>query len=311
MIDSLYKATATRKNTSILKVEQALHVALIKGVLYKADVPGFPEIYFVAGRTADTNLIPVFNHPLTFTNPSTKQPVTVIDVRAWSNQILPKDPEAPVNVPSNGPVGVLVKVACLQTIWLRGDRTLFTEFSDLPTKVYATWVGEEIGRRLVLDAVVQLDVSILAGWFYSCQFYPEGSVSEEDQYAKAMRVARVTGSRPDRVLELVTEAGYISDPADFVATLVKLLPNPRVQNLDLQLLYAVIVGSWFGSPAAREQAAIALEYPPMFIALLQTAASERGFQKTKLGDLALRFDRNNALKNFLQSFQGLMDNGGV
>jgi hypothetical protein len=62
----------------------------------------------------------------------------------------------------------------------------------------------------------------------------------------------------------------------------------------------------YGMNGVKDVMAVAIEFPPTFLAIVHTAINDRGYNKTPLTVAAKPFDRNGAFKDFNLAFDGLL-----
>ena len=62
----------------------------------------------------------------------------------------------------------------------------------------------------------------------------------------------------------------------------------------------MLLSSWYGENS-NETISIALEHPPTFVILIYNAMTEKGYQKSMLGQMLGRSDRDNDAKAFIQT----------
>jgi hypothetical protein len=217
----------------------------------------------------------------------------VIDSRATKK--FDRDGVLYVSAPSD--FNFAKREAILTYLWAQGA-VAFSQLGELPIRVYARWVSEGIVRRLGLDPMDQLRVSVLAAYFYLCGFSPE-PLSEGQQIGVSNLISRAVGLPVNHVLPVVQTAGHITDLKDFVEKL-KMAEgaSPRLEQLNVALIYTLLNGSWFGARKGLI-VATALEYPPTFLAMLLTAYTDRSYHSSFFARTAQLADKGLLHKQFV------------
>ncbi len=202
----------------------------------------------------------------------------------------------------------------LSELWRHGQvvRDLFALNNIVPL-VYSRLLAESIVRRLALNPMDQQGLMILSCYYYFCQFQNTERLMENQVVRMATKIATITRINAQTVLETLDklkleDGSYkaIGNIDDFVKTLQSVLTSPRLQLLNVGLLYASIGGVWFGANA-RENVAISLEYPPYFIALAYAALTDRSYHGALFTKLVEQCNRHNAGTDFVRSLANLLE----
>lgn len=288
------------------RVVRQVEMAKATGDLIANALPDVPQLFIVAGKNPAMSVIPPFSHPLTIGSGTNRY--TVIDLRPYNAQILFGEH---VRLPKDGQVGLLVKQALLQIIWQSGRHSDLSAFSDLPLGIFASWVSEGISRRVGLDANTLMSLTALTGWYYQCLFMPapSGELDDRVKMTHATKISRTLGIKLDLVSELINTHGFIDNSTSYINA-AKQLGSTRLNELSTALFFTILAGSWFGSASARETVAVALEYPPTFIAMVHTAINEKMYRKSPITETSVRFNRRNAFPQFNLSFSAMVSSAG-
>lgn len=291
----------------------ALNQAHFSDDLYK--LKGYPQIVAVVKGDLALEAIPPFVHPLVINESQTQRPdyksTIAVDLRPFSNRILVDRENKTVEVMDDGPAGILVKQAILQIIWQQSQRRVADDVTDLPMTVFSRWISETMARKFNLPPLVQMDVAVLAAWWYYCQALSADRVKdlEEIRYNVAPRITRsVRTTTMNRVQELLANVGVLTNISSFIEELHK-LGNLRLNEMNLTAFYTAITGSWFGGPNVREVVQIATEYPPYFVALVHSAVNEKMYNKTPLATIVLQAKKDQ-LNGFNMAIKLLLESAG-
>lgn len=304
MFKSPYSTTVTSGHR-INNIQTQLSQALVEDRLFHPVVPGVSSLYAVYGKDPITQQIDAFTHPINITRQSTE--LTVIDLRSYGNQVTPV--EQGLQVAKIGAAALLVKQALLQIIWQKSPES-FQPLVDLPLAVYASWIGGSVSRHLNLDAATSIDVRILAGWFFMCQFLDQADYDrqngEDFLASKATKVARNLRVPIENVLGAINRVGFLGNLSAFAEAL-RTHGSTRLDRMNVLMLTQMLGGSWFGSANSREMVSVALEFPPMFYGIVHSAATEAFYKKAIIAEVTLKQQYRDNFKRFDMAMLQLLD----
>lgn len=252
--------------------------------------------------------VPQFGHPLMLEHFGKRY--VVIDARPFIRQ----SQTGEIKVASSTEYRFLLTRGLLMQAWLAGEQADMVNVGDIAPKVFSRFLSEGIVRRLGLSPSDQLRLTVLSAFFYFCQFSPQLAYGEDDQVKLAQRISRLTTINVERVLEvfhiLVDEETLpaIGNMSDYCEAARRVCESPRLQSLDLRLLYATVGGGWFGANA-RENVAVALEYPPTFLAMVYMALTDRSYHKAFFTQLVEQVDRSGLGKTFVMRLTTFLEPG--
>lgn len=263
--------------------------------------PEMPWLVAVLGK--ESVEIPTFNHPITMTDPNRGTKV-VVDLRSYGRllEILPDR----VRVAQYGGAALTINRAILQYEWRADTADEFVDASDMPIAVYSRWLADQLSRGLALDALQQQRLPVLFAYFYYAQFMADGELTPTMAQRLAPKIARTL-----RIRDVTTVLQNIpSTLPTNVTQLVALLSSGeygiRLESLSIGVFWQVTTSGMYGIMNAAEVMAVAIEYPPTFLAIMHAALNDRGYNKTPLTNAAKPYDRNGAGKQFNQAFDGLL-----
>lgn len=171
--------------------------------------------------------------------------------------------------------------AALSKLWNEAGSTGFASLGDLPATVFTRLVTDSITRRLGLEPIIALNLSVCTAFYYYSLFRTEASPSESEFRILTAKIHRLTRVPLDTIERLLDGRPYAKTLADYCSLAQTAVETPRLSSLNPGLLVTMLGGVWFG-PSAREIIAGAVEYPPYFIALCYMAATDRSYRKTHL-----------------------------
>ena len=167
-------------------------------------------------------------------------------------------------------------------------------------RVYASWIGFEISKRLALQPQQQNEMIIYFAYFWLTRNFNTRALHQNDYTFIVNSIARYFGFRMDEVQN--TLAGFqLEVPAhldDFCKKIQSINENPKLRDLSAALVMTMLFGSWMSSLNPRELVAVAIEYPPLFMMMMYRGLNERSFKKAKIADLTLRLLDVNNQKSF-------------
>lgn len=182
--------------------------------------------------------------------------------------------------------------------------------SDFPAKVFINWISSAVSLRLGLDfgqvAILRSLTAIYYIQLFGALTNPE-DLQEVDRILT--RAARYLPGVDSGTLQRVAgEIPTLNTIADFIAWVHRVIDSPRIEQLTVAVLYTGLGFSW--GPAYREAVAVALEYPPIFLALVYSSTIERSYSTTGLGKTIQRTAQRNADKDYVKNLKHLIDHKG-
>lgn len=199
-----------------------------------------------------------------------------------------------------------VLYARLTELWYTKGRSMQVDLLNLgqfPAKIFASWLSGAV-QRLDLDLGQITQFRILASVYYIQLYTP---LSEHPTHDEVERIlARVSKLLP--AIDIYTLENFfdgkiprLNNIFDFVKWVVEKLDTPRLEKLTPDFFYTAL-GFNFG-PEFREQVAVALEYPPAFLSMVNTACTERTYQKSGLGRIIETLIKKQDDKEFVKNLK--------
>lgn len=246
--------------------------------------------------------VPLFAHPISFTTVH-KTTVTVADVRSFTR--LTRDNQVVISSPLDYQFTVLRAV--LSHRWL--DDLNYRDLANLgviPMRIFSQWLTNVITTRLGLNPDIQIRVAVIAAYYYQCLFIKDdkGVIDEREKQKIALLIARATFADVKNVFDIIDNVGTITNVTELVHALVTHSNSMRFENFNLEFLYTVLNGSWFGANS-KEVLAAALEHPPTWIALSWVCLTERGYKNTKIGQILYNV-KSDEIDAFVKNVMGLV-----
>lgn len=201
-----------------------------------------------------------------------------------------------------------VLTAKLTKLWVQGDASVrhdFLNVGDFALKSFTSWVCSALALRLGLDfSQTTMLRALTTIYFLQLHEVVSSHTTPLEQDRIMVRAARaLVGMDPITLNAAVGQIPPLKDIKDYVAWVKKVLNTPRVEDLTVGFIY-IALGASYG-PAYREAVAVALEYPPTFIAMVYTAVNDRGYSKTGLGKVVERVISRDNHKEFIKNVNNL------
>ena len=302
MIVSPYDTTACR-HYPLGDLRKALAVAKTLNLLY-SDYEQFGGVQIVTTIKNTAHKIPPFSHPVCFEDVyGNKQ--YAIDARAFT--AIRPDGSSKLMIRNQADFNLLVSRAILQKAWDAEHYNDIRNISSITGSVFTRWISETLAKQYMLQPDVQLKLTLVTAFFFICQFIPKELYDENNLLKHANAVSRITGVELKLCEEVLDGAPHLEDLKAYCDFIVNENYSVRLDKLSPAMVIAWMASSWLG-PQSRELIAVSLEHPVTFTTLIYSAISERGFQKTRLGDLLLRsFDKGDNFKQFVKNFDRVVE----
>lgn len=248
---------------------------------------------------------PPFAQPLTKTQIPTLESDVVLDGR----QLLRADGQA-VKLDT---LNHAILTANLTALWITGGlafRKDMLNLGDFPAKVFGQWLSQALTLRLSLDLgqAAMLRAVTVVYYIQLFQPLPENATDDDRDKILVRAVRSIPGVDYDTLLSVLGPIPRMNELADYVAFVKKVIDSPRTEQLDVSLIYTALGYSW--GPQYREAVAVALEYPPVFFALVTTTCKQRSYSKTGLGKIIERVVKRDDDREFVKNVNHLTGSVG-
>lgn len=230
----------------------------------------------------------------------------VIDARSFTR----KDNQLPNEIVINNQTQYefSLRLAELTAYWVNNEnsRIDLMRTGDLPASVFISWISQAISYKLGLDEETSRKLQIITGVYYAHLYHGSEVTSDREKEKIGMLVNRWTRHPIDIVLSVVADVEYMNDIHDYVKEVKKAFSsNTRISQVNVGLLFTALGNSWFGFGAV-ELVAVSMEYPPIFLAIVEAALNSKVWKKTAISRVTERFDRGNVGKDFTRKLSGLV-----
>lgn len=199
--------------------------------------------------------------------------------------------------------------ADLTTLWFRDGAPFRKDLLNLgqfPIKVFTNWIGNRIALGLTLDFGQASIVKAMLGVYYIqlCTPLSDHPTGEEIERLIIRAARNVPGVDANTLAGVLGDIPKLTDLKSFTDWVHVRLDTPRSEQLNVGFLYTALGFSW--GVQYREMVAIALEYPPTFIALLYSSVNDRGYKKTSLGKTVENLTSRNEDHEFIKNVNHLI-----
>lgn len=254
--------------------------------------------YFLTPNDTTT---PPFGHPLKIE--LHKDSCYVMDVRSFTRLNAQRD----IVIASPFEYRFAGHRLALQTIWAKESPRLIWNLGTFQMTIFARWVSENIRRNMAIEPETQLNVAIIAAYYYFCMCddTTDERYDEEDMYRICSIIARSTFSQSDYVHALIGEEVVCRSVDNLIEMIKRLGGSLRLSRFSVENIYSILGGTWFGSNY-REIVGIAIEHPPTFVAMLYNALNDRGVKKSGLATVALTLEKSPDSRAFTANFIRLL-----
>jgi hypothetical protein len=288
----------------VAKTQAQLKAANAMGALHYAA----PAMVVVQDGDNFRNNIPGFVHPMLVdpkVNPESdaSRPALATDVRpfgAWN-----RNQDAFI-VRDKSQMDMAMLRLRLSSIWLTEERSYLRNLSPIPVKMFSSWISESLQRKFFLEPLEQMHLSVLAGILYNSNFTDAKELDEGDKVRLAGSLSRDLGIEVKEILPILDEYPVIHGVDEFCKAAAK-LGGVRLAELNRGMLFACVVGSWYGYNY-KEVMAVALEHPPTWLAVVFSAGTDRSYRATGLFKLFERSHRGGSDQLFFGGLRKLLDN---
>lgn len=282
-----------KQRISTTYVNRGYHAADIKNAAMTymlknqaALVPAFKgttKICFISGRDAD---VPKFRSPYWIdkaddNNPHKDTNYLIIDMRSQTNS-----------------EQALTRLfATLTAGWedVAVNETYQT-FTALPLRTFAQWVARSLSVRFDFSLEEQNRAAIYAALYYLCLGSSVTELFNSRNEAKTVAKLAAATNLPATLVQEVcanTDSDLFGDDDEptSIYVLIALLQSISPQTkavVSLPSLLAVTNRSWVGDNGPT-LCTLALEYPPVFLALVYSAVKDNSYQQTTMAKLLKEF----------------------
>lgn len=272
------------------------------GVLRKSPVGGGRNKILLV--TQDNKSVPPFAHPII-----TKDLIltrgdsyaAVIDARGVTRI----NRETGVLMPTSDFIFAENRAFLSLVAWAEGNSRDLLTLGDLPMRVFSAILSENVGRRDNLTPETIEYLRVVAAYFYIGLHYDSLPVDEVSIGGYSRVISRAVSIPIPVVESIIKEMPHLTDLERYTVVISTSGVSERLSRYNAGMLINWLGGMWFG-PNAAEVAAVALEHPPTFVAMLYSSVIDNSFRKTMMRQITDRIDRKGELgATFIKNMRNL------
>lgn len=191
----------------------------------------------------------------------------------------------------------------LQATWQQEGPNALLRLGTFQVKLFTSWVTEQISRRFGLDGEQQMTLSVVVAYYYLSLFTHHKDI---DRDRTAIIISRALNLSLAYVQTHLTRIDVVRNAPELLEQLPEVLMSTRIAGLSLDVLIAMLSGTWFGANNTYLIAS-AIEYPPTFITLAYLALTDKSTKISGLAKLAQRYEREQSCKEFITLTSRLLE----
>lgn len=182
----------------------------------------------------------------------------------------------------------------------------FYRLGDIPIKTFVRWITLAISQRFNLGLEYQLRLQVICAYYYHALQSGEVNMDDSTKVRLSQSISRVVSVPPDVVMEVGDKLGKLENGDDLAHAIAEHSGSVRLAKLKFTDLYMLIAASWVGTNS-RENAGVALEHFPTFIAMVYSALGEKSYRKTRITQRAETAGRQADHRQFVQQVYRLVE----
>lgn len=256
--------------------------------------------------------VPLFTQPLLVnTNPvhnQTDDNRFVVDCRPFTgtNNLGQTDIKKPSQYKNNLIIGGL------SHFWYFGGEKELASINKFPVKVFSSWITSALAKRLNVDEIAQVKTNAIIAYYFCCLFedfepYGEQKYLDDDHaYVIGIKVAHATSLKVYDAVDLIKQIPTMSNINDLVSALKNHGGTERYKQLNTGFLYTLLGRSSMNGMSSDSIIAC-LEYPPIFLAMMYIAATERGYNKSDIGGMVYNLRNSEDVKHFCIAIRNILN----
>lgn len=234
--------------------------------------------------------LPPFVYPISVINYK-REPVTIFDQRTYFN----KDGRN-INVPE---YNLMLLASILQQDMQKNNMTLVKTVRPYTIKAFANAMGGAIGGAVTLDLVQRLTLRIILAHYYVCL---TESPSIDYMFVSQNAISRALRIPQTQVVDVISELGYLGSITDLLNA-IKTHPTLfALSRLDMAGLVAAGSMIFFSTSGFKMLMGAALELPTLFTAICFSAATQRIYHNTRVGQ-ELDTKNDTSVTNFIKTVE--------
>lgn len=306
--------TTVLKDVNITEIKHSIEQYLFNRDVITSPLLGVmdhvPNNILVINDATQTNNIKLFSCPMVINtnngNSTTDQKI-VIDARS----LTAKQRDGSIKVMKPHVYQNLLVTGLLTHQWYFNGVSKFNSISKYPTKLFSNWLTSVVAKKLNIDEIAQVRANAIFAYFFLCQFenvppYNANEyLSEEKAYSFAIKVSYATGLNTVAALDIIQNIPTMQTVHDLDQALKEHGGSERFKHFNAAYLYTLIARTSFHG-VHPDLVYAAVEYPPILYMFIFIAATEKGYNKSDIGNIVYSHKNNPDLAHFLQVMKTLI-----
>lgn len=306
--------TTPLKDVNITDIKHGIEQELImnKSSLFPLlDIMGNrPDSILVLNDASSTSNIKLFSCPMmvnTNNGNTTDDQQVVIDCRGLTS----KQRDGSIKVLKPHVYQNMLITALLTERWYFDGPNRFASIAKYPTKLFSNWLTSTVARKLNIDEYAQVRANTIFAYFFLCQFEnvapykAQRYLTEEKAYSYAIKVSYATGLSTVAALDIIQQIPTMQTVHDLDLALKEHGGSERFKHFNPAYLYSLIARTSFHG-VHPDLVYACVEYPPILYMMIFIAATEKGYNKSDIGNIAHGHKSNPDLQYFLQVVKNLI-----
>lgn len=194
--------------------------------------------------------------------------------------------------------------------WLSDQQTKFMESGlRFAGHIYCIIMSEILTQRFNLDFGQQVAIQVITNFYYISLFSDNDTTDYEYIEKCIIKIASQlnidTGS-VDKIISPIKRP--INNLNELAVVIVDQINDTKLKGLNAGVIINLLSRIWYGFNASS-QISVALEYPPLWIAMVYAAINEKTYKHTKIAQVNDRLKRSRENREtFISNYMELINN---
>ncbi len=250
---------------------------------YEFTRSGDNHIIFITGYNDEEQELPIWEHPLVFTDSKNRE-IVAVDIRKYVKKL----DEQPLNiydvVKDKSSLDFLVLRSLLTLDFINGDIGLHRAVYKHGSVALGVWMSTIVNALIALNPLEKAYVEIAVTYYASLLFVREESIKDMLSGVEA----RVSKGRysvpipPKAIGNLINKLNPgIGGISGMIHNINQVLPEDKQQFITEDAIVNMLGNSWYG-PGSVETIIMSLEHMPTWLALLCVNSENKSYKRTKI-----------------------------
>ena len=302
MKETAYDTSTGRLIPNVDKITNAIRKWFIEtnGQMQNMGVrqTGIYQCCFITGRLPEDQNVPLFIHPVVVEHKGMKYLVT--DMRMYFSQGTETQ-----QIKNLTEYNFAKSKAVLGALWLANKENEIRVGLRFAADVFSSWLSETISKNYNLDFGDQLHLRILIHFYYLNLFHRQPTVDEETRQGWAVHTIKATKADSKTVFAVFDQLEKMESMEDLCKAAKSVIKNTALFNFNPAVLLTLVRSAWFGN-YAKENITVALEFPPVWCAIVYSAISERTYKSSTIYRYVEKLGKRNADEGFVDAYVRMM-----